>query len=301
MGVIIIPHNEAPHRYHQSTQPKNNFIIDSEDDFPPLAGTPSTNTNSPIPNPGGTCKRNEVVRVGVSTVVTFDLPRLPLELCEKIYEEVMRQDQYLDEAVWVAHHTNSNPIFPSFLPIVCFASKRTFKEAVPVYIRNTQFVVNSVVSNKFLTTFLESLLDSHDGVKQLSFPWFDCFPGMDKEDIDCNLDLELMSRCGALNSVKITFHVKQLREWCLYGDYDEDGLTSVPKTLSEIIKHYNFEQIFNSGNLRKIIWQGIGSYWLEDATCGSLRNVLAELATWVETEFLQRNNQKIQTEIIWRY
>jgi len=295
MAIIIIPSDKDPRQHPQLLQPINKSINHGEEEFPPLMSTISIKTIRPAPKPGMARKWNDVVREVVPTAVTFDLMRLPLELREKVYEEVMRNEQVLDKIMWLTRYTNNNTIFPSFLPMVCFASKGVLEEATPVYIRNTEFVVNSITTNRFLTAFLESVPNRYDGVKRLSFPWFDCFPGMDEEDIDRNLDLELMARCGALNFVDITFHFKRLRR-C--GGYDE--VLPEPKSVPELVTYYNFEQIFDSKNLRKITWDGIWSYWAENNTNGSLRDSLVELAKWVETEFLLRNNQKIHTEVTWR-
>ncbi|KAF2703851.1 hypothetical protein K504DRAFT_507761 [Pleomassaria siparia CBS 279.74] len=225
--------------------------------------------------------------------------RLPLELREMIYEAAMWDDGHFEVPLRVITqvYENRKPAFPSFLPAICRVSKQCRIEATVVYVRNATFIVNRKEANEFLTAFLESIPHGKGfrNMKQIMLPSFHMFPGTSMAPM---MDLDLMARCTSLHTLKVTMHVSPL--WWGRGCFDEGPPTC--KTVDEIVAFFGLEKIFECRKLRDIYWDGIGHWGMEDYfQRGALRSLLHQLASWVEAEFLRRNDQKVKNVVKWRF
>ncbi|KAF2648414.1 hypothetical protein K491DRAFT_722584 [Lophiostoma macrostomum CBS 122681] len=226
-------------------------------------------------------------------------PNLPLEICEMIIEHAMRADGEFDHNIDVQSYisrsrSHSQPIF---LPAICFTSEATRAEAAPVYISNTTWKMRGYASNQFLTHFLESIPNGKgfSAVRNLHFTAFHWFPGVENVDNHVNADLELMARCTGLKKICFTFHASMVMSRFINKYY---GVHYRLKSVQEIVKHYDFEQIFRCASLREITVDGLQA--VMDAVDGYSEQRLQDVVDWIQGEFKSRFEKEVKTTIKWR-
>jgi len=258
-----------------SRNPMRNGV--SDDDEPSVPKWPTFDPNRNQPNP---------------KLLTFEFIRMlkiPLEIRESIWEWTMRKEIYLSEsrrknhafhlkdAVAIRGYDTSDPKHPRFLPSICHVAE----EAIPVFIRNSTFMIASYNGNQFFRKFLETVPNGVGHVRSLRFEFFDCFP----EGVEKNSDLELASDCHGLHTLEMSFHyTKVTKVW--YDDVSDTWRAGNPREVKDLVAQFRLKNLLGCASLRKIIWRSKGMYGRDTL------EALERLGEWAKEEF-RRQKQDI--------
>ncbi|KAF2110451.1 hypothetical protein BDV96DRAFT_604025 [Lophiotrema nucula] len=226
-----------------------------------------------------------------------DLYRLPTELLDSIYDSL---SSGTSTAVDVKEHIDSTTYNPSFLPQICQTSVETLWDAAPAFIRNAIFETRSFKANRFLHQFLESVPNGHgfDSVKRLHFHSFQHFP--QNSDL-VSSDIALMKRCSSLHTVLLNFHVSKLvtpePRW---DPYDEGLTASHPRSVEEIVEHYQLEGLIECAALKKIVFVGIDQYAIGRSCSADPLTALHDLGAWLKEQFAERKKRYVDIGYYYR-
>jgi hypothetical protein len=132
-------------------------------------------------------------------------------------------------------------------------------------------------------------------VRNIHFTAFHWFPGVDNVDNHVNADLELMARCTGLKKICFTLHASMVMS--RYVEQPHDVHYEL-KSVQEIVKHYDFEQIFRCASLKEITVDGIPP--VMEAIDGYSKYRVQDVVDWIQGGFKGRFEKEVETTIKWR-
>jgi hypothetical protein len=297
MTITTIPWDECPRNQVQNHAFQAPPAL-TEENFPSL---PRPSMNMHFPHPPAEAKR-AWAEAAYPRFKFYNA--LPLELRRDVTRFYMHSSAYihneLDVDGWRYRSNGSmGTKLPPFLPPICQASKQTLSEAAIVFIEESDWKIRSMKANIWLTDFLDSFTVHEDGsetgdevgfraMRTMHFSSFHRFGGI--QEMGRNLDLQLMKRCTGLRNLTLTFHVSITHYW------DADAKQFVLKTVEQIVDFYGLQDIFLCRSLKKFRIDGITrNDYRQDA-----EDRLEEVAHWVRDGFLERWNQVVDVELVWR-
>jgi hypothetical protein len=297
MHITTIPWADAPHNYETEQAPQVPPPALTEEDFPALSKDKVHHNHSPLVPANQTW----------ADIASFDRfsrwDALPFDIQELVIYYQMHSSGYIGNELDIDEWRQDcggamSTTMPPFLPPICFTSKQMLSDAVPVYIAGVEWKVRSMRANLWLTEFLTNLTVEANGLtdevgfkslRDIHFSSFHRFAGV--EALGRNLDMELMKRCSGLKTLILTFHVSVM----LKTELEPESIVNV-KDIREIVDMYGLGDIFLCRSLKKFKIDGITrTGYRKDA-----EDRMVDLANWVRDEFLQRWNQVVEVDVVWR-